>query len=180
MAELLLQEAADQKDYNCEFAQVNLAKLLLDRPDYFSKQKGLEYAEEASRKNYPQAFEMLCRIYEFGWWNVPNIRDRGLYYAQKGAALGNAFCEAALSIRYTDGKGVSRDYNEAFRLAKSAADKNESLGCYMCGFLYENVIHNDQKALEYYEKAVRLGDDASRPLVERIKKKLDQKDSDNA
>ena len=59
---------------------------------------------------------------------------------------------------YLTGRGVEKDYAEAYRYLSEAADKGVSTGCYLLGTMFEEglgVARNIQQALLLYEQAAR-------------------------
>ena len=67
-----------------------------------------------------------------------------------------------LGIMYSEGEGVSQDYNIALDWLRQAADEGDALAQYMMGGMYyhgEGVDKDYKEALIWYNKAVEQGYD---------------------
>ena len=65
---------------------------------------------------------------------------------------------------YEKGNGVSRDYAEAVKWYRKAAEQGYVIGQYNLGVMYENVYGIEQdktKAVEWYRKAAAQGNETA-------------------
>lgn len=102
----------------------------------------LKAAGDARRKDFKSANYLFC----------------------KAAALGNAQAEFALGNTYYSGLGVPKDYGEAMRWYRKAADQESGVWSLMAqnaiGWMYlhgEGVPKNPDEAVRWYRKTIDKG-----------------------
>jgi len=72
---------------------------------------------------------------------------------------------------YLEGKGVSRDLAQAFRLFSAAAAQNDPWGLNNLGGMYEmgwGTTANKPRALQLYRQALAAGNDKSQQNIARL------------
>jgi TonB family protein len=80
------------------------------------------------------------------------------------ADRGDANAEYELGLLYALGKGVPKDYVEAARLMRKAAEQDLPPAQFSLGTMYANgqgVTRDDAEAAEWYQKAAKAGDAAA-------------------
>jgi TPR repeat protein len=77
---------------------------------------------------------------------------------EKAAALGNTNAMVDLGIMYENGRGVSRDFEQARKWYEQAAALGNAAAMYNLGLLYQNALRDSAQARKWYEKAAALGD----------------------
>lgn len=79
---------------------------------------------------------------------------------ESGAVRGDAKSQYLLSLRYSDGRGVTKDDARAASLATKAAQQGLAVAQYRLGALYERGVGVDKslpQAKDWYEKSAKLG-----------------------
>ena len=80
-----------------------------------------------------------------------------------------------LGYCFENGLGVTRDFNEALRWYRKAADLNEPMAMNNLGAWYEHgtgmSLGDDvKKAVEWYRKAAALGNENAKAALKRLGK----------
>ena len=73
---------------------------------------------------------------------------------------------------YYDGKGVSQNYEEAFKWYKKSAEQGDKFSQYWLGNMYyygEGVVANNEEAYKWYKKAAEQGLEIAQKRVEDLK-----------
>jgi TPR repeat protein len=79
-----------------------------------------------------------------------------------------------LGTMYLYGKGVKKDYQEAIRLFRKAADKGDSKAEYNLGIIYEDgmgVRKNRSEAVKWYRLAAGHGHEDAESRLRELKAK---------
>ena len=153
-------------------------KLKNDLPDTRSNPGGsfriqIAYGEEATtaQQSDPAPHNSAPEIPD-GVYTFRLICNRGIRQEQiqkitdiyANALLGNAYCAALLGVHYFNGDILKQDFGQAFRWYRVAAESGSDVSaaaqanlsdCYLRGL---GVQQNDQKALEWMQKAADQGD----------------------
>ena len=82
-----------------------------------------------------------------------------------------------LGSYYKDGFGTSRDYNEALKWFRKAADRNSNDAMYALGEMYEKglgVEKDLEEASNWYKKAADKGNYSAKRALERLNKKKEE------
>ena len=149
-------------------AQLNLGTL------YFSgygiskdTEKALFWVKQAAKQEHDQGMALLGVFYrELAQYS------ESLHWSQKAGKKGNALAQANLAYLYSFGKGVTVDKKNAELWLKKAIEKNEMSADVVIGSIYEignTVFSKDEnKALQFYLRAVEKGDGAAQNNVGRL------------
>ena len=85
---------------------------------------------------------------------------KAFYWYMKAAEQGYIGGQRQVSICYSNGFGVNKDYAQAFYWAKKCAERDDYNGCYLLGICYaygHGVEKNIEEAVRWLKKAVILG-----------------------
>lgn len=90
------------------------------------------------------------------------VRDdaQAVIWYRKAAAGGDDWAQANLCIRYVNGEGVEQDYQEALRLCRLSAAKNNPAAFDHLGWIHQNgfgVEKNVTEAVAFYRRSAELG-----------------------
>ena len=80
------------------------------------------------------------------------------------AKNGDALAQDALGNAYSDGKGVAKDYGEAVKWYRKAAEQGNKWGQNSLGYMYDNgwgVAKDYEEAVKWYRKAAEQGNAAA-------------------
>ena len=92
--------------------------------------------------------------------------NRAVQYLRESAEIGSAYAQFVLALCYADGKGVERNYAEAFKWMKRAAESGNAdaswnadaqfflAGCYADG---KGVERNYAEAFKWFKRAAESG-----------------------
>lgn len=111
----------------------------------------LDFCERAARLGDYQSTYMLWEVYENGYRQVPQDREKSLYWAQFAADQGYQFGWLQLGLRYLYGVNLPQDDKQAFKCFKKAH------AFYLIGEMYERghgVRQDYAKAFSYYQKQI--------------------------
>jgi TPR repeat protein len=96
----------------------------------------------------------------------------------KAAKQGHVQAELALANQFLDGRGTSRDNQQAFYWYKKAAEGGDMTAQYVTGSFYERggdgVARNLNVARAYYAAAAAQGDPAARLKYQQLTSQLQQ------
>ena len=86
-----------------------------------------------------------------------------------------------------DGNGMTDALSKAIKYYEASAEKDDNIALYSLGYIYENqdelnnithfsdnTYHDYEKALEYYEKAVKAGHTSAQAAYDRVKKLVEE------
>ena len=95
-----------------------------------NKTKALEYARKAASLNNIQAIRIMAETYRDGLCRLSKDDAQATYWFEKGALLGDAYCQEQLGCRYIAGIGVPTNEKEGlYWLQKSAEQKYIDAQC---------------------------------------------------
>ena len=132
--------------------------------------KGVEYYRKSAKQNRPHALNNLAYCYEIGRVVKKDLKTAFSYYL-KAAKLKDRLGMSNLAACYRDGIGVEVNLKESFywykRLLKQSLKTGREgvhlLAAYrsLAWFFYSGVVvpRNTKKALDYYERAAKMGDE---------------------
>lgn len=81
------------------------------------------------------------------------------------ALAGDKEAQFKLGLTYRDGKGVPRDFQQAFAWFTKAANQGHAIAQFFLGVMYENgegIPQSDDQAVYWYTKAAALGDSSAK------------------
>ena len=100
-------------------------------------------------------------------------RDRLIVFGMNTLAnLGNAKAQAIYGMFCYKGEGVAKDYTEAQKWFRKAADQGYAAAQYNLGMLYyegTGVVKDHAEALRWFRKAADQGNAAARANVEMMR-----------
>lgn len=150
-------------------ACLRLGKYYENRDNYFEAEKW--YMKEALYIN-PKNSEDLDRIrkkmYAASWNDKGVDYDRkgdlklAVYWFQTAADAGDKHAQCNLGNYYYDGKGVEKDFCQAFKLYYSSAMQGFAPAQYQLAFCYingEGVAKDKNEGIKWLKKAARKGDE---------------------
>jgi uncharacterized protein len=163
-------------------AAADLAELYLDGPPGVRKDRNeaLKWAREASRQNYPGAYNLLTRINSLAAASTAQVPrkepaqdlwEEGVRLFQSGdqagaakpilraAQAGNSLAQMQIGFQYEKGIGVPKSYVEAARWYRKAADQGDAAAMKNIGQLYEEglgVPEDWMEAARWYGKSADL------------------------
>ncbi len=124
--------------------------------------------EFAEKGNEIQMFD-LAGYYLNGMGTDKDVLEAIKWYE---LAFENGFNEAAYILGYVYQTNEEiKDFDKAIEWYKKSADKNNPRACYNLGYIYYDgtkAIKNNEKALEYLNKALKLGLKEAKPLIDEI------------
>ncbi|MBQ3014913.1 MAG: sel1 repeat family protein [Clostridia bacterium] len=139
-----------------------------------NRTKACDYYNLAAERGDTSAMVDLGIIYE------SSHPDTSFKWRRRAIAAGDNRPALDLAKMYFDGKGTSRNYNEAKTLfEKVAKDGNAEANAYL-GYIHENglsVPKNEQLAVEYYKKGLSI--DWAKKAHDKLFHKLDEERRDN-
>lgn len=171
----------DYEDYTSAYAYLSQAykdkDVKLRRPidKVFSCLGDCYYFGLGTSVNYSKAFQLYCEEYEsnkndtYCIYRIACMYKRGLgvmedkqlafEYFQKGANMGDAWCQTELCRCYYLGD-VVKDLSKAIFWGKKAVDNDDNDAHIILGVIYmeDNVYHDIFKAVEHLEMASKNGD----------------------
>ena len=131
------------------------ADVLFDQMAYA---EAFNYYRKAADKEDGHAYYRLGVLYQKGW-GVTASEKKAVEYFQKAADKQDPDGQYELAYYYFS----QHDYEEALTCAEKSASQNVADAAYLLGHLYEQgkgVEVDLKKALEWYEKAAPLNDEA--------------------
>lgn len=121
----------------------------------------LKLAEEAAKKNDPQAHTLIGRIYAEGL-GVPKNEAVAAQWFARGAELGDIEAAFALGLMFAEGRGVEKDREAAGRMFEIAAAKGHPYANYNLGLLF---LSGDGKPENPYRAALHIKYAAEKGVV---------------
>jgi len=88
------------------------------------------------------------------------------------AELNYADAQYFLAICYTEGRGVEKNFDEAFKLLRLAADQKHPDAAYIVGEAYyqgDSVEKDQAKAIVYWKSAAENGSEEAKKKLESLK-----------
>ena len=134
--------------------------------------RGLELAAKADPDD-PDILAYRAYCLDCGYAIEKNAeKANGLY--RKAAQKGSRMAAINLALNLQNGVGCEKNPEEAFRLLSKVAELDNTLAMRCLAGLYESgegVKQDLGKAIEWYEKALKDGDEKARKELERVKGK---------
>lgn len=159
-----------------DYAQYNAGKALQDGNGVprDSKTARLWY-EAAIKQGNPHACNQLSLMYLRGTTDgITQNEEEGVRLRIKGANLGCPFAQSNLASNYEHGKHFKKDMKKALYWYQKSADQNmEDWVPNHLGELYERgkgVPQNKQLAINYYERAAKLGNESAKRKLQELKR----------
>ncbi|QCE34346.1 hypothetical protein FAI40_02775 [Acetobacteraceae bacterium] len=131
-------------------------------------QRTLKQCRSNPQHYYPEASHSCpwCRIrketgVDYFGTNAQQQKQNNLISLKQAAQAHNPQAACALGLRYFEGIGVSKDYQEAFRWLQQAEKHGSSEACFNLGVIFyqgHGIGKNLDIARKYFEKAVMMGD----------------------
>lgn len=97
----------------------------------------LSLAEQAAKKDDPQAHTLVGRIYAEGL-GVPKDEAVAARWYARGAELGDVEAAFALGLQFAEGRGIEKDMAAAARMFEMAAAKRHPYANYNLGLMFLN------------------------------------------
>jgi len=135
-----------------------------------NRAKGVRLMESGYKGNILSGGYVLGVAYSNGF-GVSKDNEKAYWYFLESAIAGNTSSQYNVGVFLYNGKGVSADKEEALHWVMKAANKNHVKALTFIGYLYEVgelYEKNHTKAVEYYEKASRLGGETAKKRLETI------------
>ena len=143
------------------WASLNLGRMYRDgtgvNKDFAKARSWFKKSAKVNDAGSANALIELGDMYSDGIGVEANVRQ-GIEYYQKAANLGNSFALVRLGDLYLYDERV-RNHAKAFEMYKNAAELGNSYGFGGLGSMYYSGCHveeNYSKAVEFFEKAVKL------------------------
>ena len=133
-----------------------------DKKDYAN---ALIHFKKAASFNNPKALFYLGLMYDKGY-GLPRDYNKALDYYRLSSSYGYVAATNNLGIMYHYGLGVKKNLNTACLMFKMAVDNGgSSISFDNLALCYEQGLgdfkKDDGKAIEYYKKAIELGNEGS-------------------
>lgn len=114
--------------------------------------KALEYARKAASLNSIQGICMMAEAYKTAMFGLSQDDMQAAYWFEKGARLGNDYCQERLGSMYMVGIGVLKDEKTGlYWLHKSADQKNINAQCSLI------IYYDTQNDKESRNKLMSIG-----------------------
>ena len=125
-------------------------------------QEALATYLKAAEKDNPEALFRLGLIYEKGENGVKQNYTQALGYYSQAARKDHTKAEANLANLYYNGLGTAKNYNEALRLFKKAAEKGNAAAINGLGVMTlkgeGGLPKNQKEAFKLFAKSAYMGD----------------------
>ena len=151
----------------CDIAMVNLGAMYeygqAVLQDHGQAKKWYEEAYKAGNKNAKEHIDRINKKIEEERKNNNdkiNYEDKTIEELEELVKQNDDKAIHELGLRYYDGKGVEKDYNEAYKWFEQSANLGDSESLYQLGYMNVKgfgVEPSYEKAVEYYKKAIELG-----------------------
>ncbi|MEM1088223.1 MAG: peptidoglycan-binding protein [Pseudomonadota bacterium] len=164
-AALTLDRAAQEGD---PIAQYLYGEARLADGDYVA---GPDLIQRAANQGLSAAQYRLAKLHEEGL-GVPRDMSAARSWTQKAAKGGNVKAMHDLAVFFADGEGGAQSYAGAAKWFRQAADFGLVDSQYNLAVLHEEglgVSPSAQEALFWYEVALRGGDAAAKPEIDRLR-----------
>ena len=166
----------EKKDGNLEEA-IEFFGVVIDYKDSASLLEDTKYELAVkcfegveSDRDYDRAFQLFSELkdyndhipyyigksYNYGY-GVEQDYIKAVEWYEKGAALGDAFCQNNLGCCYSAGTGVKQDYEKAKELFTKAAEQGVPNAQFNLAWIYCDLEQNYPEALIWAEKAAEQG-----------------------
>lgn len=130
----------------------------------------IQAAEKGSLDGMNYAGMYLCN----GYGGIQKDISKGIAYLTKAAEAGYAAAQVNLGRAYMNPQyGLKRDLDKGLKYFMAAAEKNNGDAMLYMGYNYEvgrGVKKDKEKALEWYDKAVKAGNKAAAKRAENLRK----------
>lgn len=123
--------------------------------------KAMEYFLPAAEKGIVTAQEGLADIYFEGLVGEPNLREAFRWYsmiANNGPSIKSLY---RLGKMLYEGTGTEKNYTDAYKYLKKAAEHNFEDACFLCGQILENKeteINDSIDPIQYYNQGADAGE----------------------
>lgn len=132
----------------------------------FNFAKALTHFHEAEKKEYPDVFNILARMYDSGEGVNLNY-DKAIHYYEKGIKHGDLKANAGLGVLYLEGRGIKPDtakskelFHKAYPAIQDKANQGDLYWITRLGTLYNfgyGVREDYKEAAKWYAKASDKG-----------------------
>ena len=135
------------------------------------EETALKWFLEAANKDDPEAQMVVATYYENGKGGLKRNPTMVVEWQTKAADLNYPPAQVTLARRYITGSSVSRDYEKAMNLLKSAIEEKYADAYYYLAEMYERgrgTNKDKATALKYYRQAKQLGMEAATAKIQRL------------
>ena len=135
------------------------------------EEMALKWFLEAANKDDPEAQMVVAAYYENGKGGLKRNSTRVVEWQTKAADLNYPPAQVTLARRYINGSSVSRDYEKAMNLLKSAIEEKYPDAYYYLAEMYERgrgTKKDKATALKLYRQAKQLGMEAATAKIQRL------------
>ena len=174
-AEKLLREAVEtETDGEAALALGNISR------DGLCGEMDLEQAiswyEKGAGQGNPECMELLGCLFFQGEEGIDTDYEKAFYWLNRCLEAGTLQSFSKLAYLYRTGAGCEKDEEKAIELYERAArTEYDGNALYELGFLYEDrgeTAENLEKAAEYYQKAIEMGNENAVRRFSHFKKNL--------
>ena len=174
-AEALLKEAVEtETDGRAALALGNISR------DGLCGEMDLEQAihwyEKGAKQGNPECMELLGCLYFQGEEGIDTDYGKAFYWLNLCLEAGTLQSCSKLAYLYMKGEGCEKDEEKAIELFERAArTEYDGNALYELGYLYENRGENPEnleKAADYYQKAIEMGNENAVRRFSHFKKSL--------
>ena len=124
-------------------------------------EESVKWAEKSVEQGNADGFWTLALAYHHGRGVKKDIK-KAIELYQKGSDAGSDACKHNLACEYMSGENIKKDTHKAFEMIKEAAENGYGLAMRDLGRCYQfanGTTGNMKKAVEWYEKALKVIDD---------------------
>lgn len=122
----------------------------------------------AADQGHEMAKDFLARLVGKGWVTDSRYLNDALEILKRDAKKGDLFAQINLFGMYYEGRGVARDYGEAFKWANLYAQSGLAAGQYRVALMYykgQGVVQDYAEAMQWFKLAAIQGDAASQTAL---------------
>jgi TPR repeat protein len=160
-------------------AELGNADAMYNLGAMYANGRGITKDEAAAVRWFQKAAELgtatamtdLGMMY-FRGHGVPKDEVAGVRWFQKGAELGDTTAMVLLGLSYVEGQGgLPKDEVAGVRWVQKSAELGNATAMNSLGLMYEKgrgVGHDVKLALEWYEKAAKLGNESGKEAAQRL------------
>lgn len=134
------------------------------RGTFRSDSKTYVWSLKAARQGHQQAQHMMGYLFENGI-HVEKDINKAIEWYRKSADQGYAPAQANLAGIYMLSEERPKEYQRGFRLAQSAAAKNNKHAEYLMGYYYQYHIEDYRLARKWYTVAAKNGNHEAANLL---------------
>lgn len=123
-------------------------------------ERALHYFLMAAESGNANAMAYLGKMYTEGSPAVEQSNQTAIMYFKNAAEKGNSIGQTGLGMMYMYGKGVTKDYNKAYKFFQLAADQGWVDGQLQLGIMYfsgKGVRRDYKMAVKYFNLAAQGG-----------------------